>query len=1373
MKRHPFLIFITSLAAILTGLLIFIQSEGFARFLKGFVARHLPSDLGIQADFSDLSVGLFPPSVSIRNPHVELSRKNLINLPPGSSISAKKIDLRFKLFQMFSGNIRINEVAVVNGDVKVILHSKPEPVAPGKSRFRPQLNWNELIEIRAEAVGLENTSVHILFADSHQTIDLFAEQLRLSQWSGGKNLGYELRADLRDLTSSALSEWIAPGGITRLSGIAHVNSESLQIDDVSALLRGVNVHISGKVRGDILSTKELPFEARTDLKADIKSVSEILTPQTRFEGGGTLHATLNARGDLQALRKSLKLSGKVEGEELRYDRWSASQLQAEASYSASTDEHPAEIVVSHAVISSPEVEREGGHRPASGGRIEVGSFKAEMGQRKPVLIPLKLDRAHIHWLAAGELDAVYPLDTRLSGSILCAVLFPSGKSPWEVQTKVELSSEIFQLDNQRYLKEAPLRRILRFPGLKISGAAEVNPTGLVVPGLLLNLPHTQLRVTGSVTDKSGFNLTGIGNVAMADFREIAESPVVGDGILQVHAHGPRDRIILDFDGDLKNTEYLRMQIGDFKGRISYKDEPELLSFSQIHARKGQTAYTVEGDLDLSKKGAIDLSVNFPAGNVYDVSKIFENLTQGLWWYPRSLTGFLSGSGRVTGGISLNEMEISTFFNGSNWEYLGERIRNISLKGGYDRGKYFLSDFHGVKQLGRFSGKISYDAEQRFFWEFNTNGMQVTDFDHLARLDVPFRGDLQVDSQGSGKEFNLISSSRFTLSNLSVRGARYLPSSFELKTENGYATGEGNAFGKQGALTFAYGLKPGTNSSFKLAADHIDFTPLLLLFNPKLMQDPQLSAFATGGIQLEFPSGAIEKSSGLLSVKEYQLSKSGTQFRLDHPLSTRILNGDFLVSDLTLVGPAGNAVLNLRGRPEALAGSLSGELDLGIAEFLTPTIAKASGVADLDFTIEGVLKSPKIFGTADVDGGTLRVASVDSPFENATGMLQFRQNVMSIESLQADLGGGRVTLDGTISFFPDKYPTIALKGGLTGNRVRVFPFQYVKVRGNLGVNGEDRPYLIDGALVVESALSKEKMIGSKQEEGLKSLQFAPANSGQLSLGNSLFKLKIDVNAENGIQVQNDLFFDTELKAHVTVVNTLEAPRILGSAELIQGKMKFKDRIFQVQSGSALFDNPNLINPQFNLSAATDVSNTKISLYASGRPNKFKIDLTSNPAMNESEIISLLALGNLSSDATKRIAGISSDRSAVQQGQAASLLLQSMDFNREVEEKTGFEVQLNEYENTVQGQSIFSRSAGESMVAPKIVVKRRIGDRVTLSYGSTVGVDVNKQTEANAELRVSPGFSVIGVWDTYDFNDLQQKRDSQSSYGFDFRLQKRFK
>ena len=76
-------------------------------------------------------------------------------------------------------------------------------------------------------------------------------------------------------------------------------------------------------------------------------------------------------------------------------------------------------------------------------------------------------------------------------------------------------------------------------------------------------------------------------------------------------------------------------------------------------------------------------------------------------------------------------------------------------------------------------------------------------------------------------------------------------------------------------------------------------------------------------------------------------------------------------------------------------------------------------------------------------------------------------------------------------------------------------------------------------------------------------------------------------------------DVEVKAHVRIVNTLEAPRILGDAEVIQGKLVFKDRAFTIDSANVNFDSPTVINPSFNLVSSTDVNGIKVQLFASGR------------------------------------------------------------------------------------------------------------------------------------------------------------------------------
>jgi translocation and assembly module TamB len=217
------------------------------------------------------------------------------------------------------------------------------------------------------------------------------------------------------------------------------------------------------------------------------------------------------------------------------------------------------------------------------------------------------------------------------------------------------------------------------------------------------------------------------------------------------------------------------------------------------------------------------------------------------------------------------------------------------------------------------------------------------------------------------------------------------------------------------------------------------------------------------------------------------------------------------------------------------------------------------------------------------------------------------------------------------------------------------------------------------------------------------------------------------------------------------------------------MLFKDRTFQIQSANATFDNPTVINPAFSMAANADVSGTKIQMYINGHLDSWKLDLSSNPQMPESEILSLLALGYTSGD-TKRMS--TTDRSVYEQSEAASLLLHSLDFNREVQNKTGLQIQLDESVTPQQqGTSIFKPTTGaESIAQPKIVIRRQIGKRFDLSYGTTVGgTSSSAEKEVNAEYHFTPGFSVLGVWDNYETIDTQER----TSIGMDLKFQTRFK
>jgi len=84
----------------------------------------------------------------------------------------------------------------------------------------------------------------------------------------------------------------------------------------------------------------------------------------------------------------------------------------------------------------------------------------------------------------------------------------------------------------------------------------------------------------------------------------------------------------------------------------------------------------------------------------------------------------------------------------------------------------------------------------------------------------------------------------------------------------------------------------------------------------------------------------------------------------------------------------------------------------------------------------------------------------------------------------------------------------------------------------------------------------------------------------------------------------------------------------------------------------------------------------------------------------------------------------------------------------------------------------KSESEAGASPKIVIRRKIGNKVDVSVGRTIGVGNVDQKELNAEVHVTPGVSVIGVWESVDSVN-SDRPETDYSYGVDLKVQKRFK
>ncbi|MEK7691061.1 MAG: hypothetical protein AAB425_08580, partial [Bdellovibrionota bacterium] len=508
--------------------------------------------------------------------------------------------------------------------------------------------------------------------------------------------------------------------------------------------------------------------------------------------------------------KTLELSGALTSDKIAFREWTANRLVADLNWRASAA--GGAVQVRKVVIESPERPRMGTDQGAHGGKIVIGEFGYQFGQKTPITLTAQLDGVRFQWLAAPVLEKIFAFDFRASGSVRTEVSPPSPQEKWKVSATTDLQIEDLVLDNQKLGKPKPRVEIVRAALINVRGKVELDENGIEPKGFALSFGNSSAEVRGRVDFETGLDLYTSGKVDLTDIGKLAENEIRGVGALDTHIHGPVKRILVDFDFDIEKAFYLHMALGGLKGRITLYEDPRHLFLRNLRGTKGATQYEGGGKIDISDYESIALDIESPRGTAQDFIEIFADLTSDIWWFPRALTGVTKTSIKVRGGLSLDELEVYVDEQGSQWQYWGERFKSVEGKGGYQRGRYFVESVKARKQSGEVSGAISFDKKaDRLDWRLRTEGLTLTDLDHFARLDIPIRGNIQVESKGAGKLESVESATRVNLTGASVRSAPYPNSELSIASSGGQMRVHGNALDGQAIFDASYDFKEGNQS----------------------------------------------------------------------------------------------------------------------------------------------------------------------------------------------------------------------------------------------------------------------------------------------------------------------------------------------------------------------------------------------------------------------------------------------------------------------------------------------------------------------------------------------------------------------------------
>jgi translocation and assembly module TamB len=308
--------------------------------------------------------------------------------------------------------------------------------------------------------------------------------------------------------------------------------------------------------------------------------------------------------------------------------------------------------------------------------------------------------------------------------------------------------------------------------------------------------------------------------------------------------------------------------------------------------------------------------------------------------------------------------------------------------------------------------------------------------------------------------------------------------------------------------------------------------------------------------------------------------------------------------------------------QALDVHADGNVNLQMAQAFDPDIFSAGSV-QLNAAIQGTMAQPAINGRLELQKASLNLIDAPNGLSNANGVIVFNGDRAIIQSFTGETGGGQITLAGSVGYGG---PAMQLHVQATARRVHInYPEgMSIEANANLALAGTPSRNMLSGdATILGLAMYSHSDIGSMLNAAATPPPVSQPSSGLL--GGMQFDVR--VRTSPNIQFRTSLTQNVEATADLRLRGTPDQPGMLGRVDVTAGEVIFFGTRYNVDTGTLSFYDPHKINPYLNVSLETTSKGVTVVLNVTGPMDKLKLAYTSDPPMEFSDMVSLLATGKL--------------------------------------------------------------------------------------------------------------------------------------------------
>ena len=460
-------------------------------------------------------------------------------------------------------------------------------------------------------------------------------------------------------------------------------------------------------------------------------------------------------------------------------------------------------------------------------------------------------------------------------------------------------------------------------------------------------------------------------------------------------------------------------------------------------------------------------------------------------------------------------------------------------------------------------------------------------------------------------------------------------------------------------------------------------------------------------------------------------------------SIRVVSAHFNGPDTNVQVSGG---VDLATRFNAYDLRIRGSINLGILRNFDPNVT-ASGESSVDATVRGPRSRPEFYGRLELKKASLYLSNVPNGLENASGVVFLFRDRATIENVNAETGGGKLSLKGFVGFGAQQL-SYRLQASATNVRLRYPAGVSTSVDAALTLTGTSSRSLVGGTVtILRSGVSPEVDLAALLVRASQPM-VTPASRNDLLRG-----MQFDVRVVTAPNARFDTMLTRDIQAEATMRlrGTPYKPVLLGRINVNQGEVSFLGNRYSISRGEISFLNPVRLEPILNISLETRVRGIDVTLGFTGPADRLNLSYRSDPPLQIQEIIALLAVGRAPTSDPALLARQSERDQSWSQLGASTLVGQALDAAVTSRVQRFFGVSRIKIDPRLTGLA--------NKPEAQLTLEQQISRDITFTYVTSLAQE--QQQLVRVEWNVSRRWSVLAV------------REENGLFGVEFQFRRQFR